>query len=365
VTVIVFSFVISRYKYFNNTQLFCMKQLKWTFLICLLANCFAANAQALIDSVQFFTDDQLIEMTLTTDIRQLQTEKKDEAYQPGSVECRFADSSVIKEDIRLYARGKFRRENCTIPPIMLNFHNPTSPKLNQLGKLKLVIGCGSRSEDEQLILKEYLCYKIYNLLEEKSFRVRLLKVNYRDSKGKMKPFTQYAFLLEDDSELARRNNCVKGEEKIAHTESTQRSTMTMVAAFEYMISNGDWSVPVGHNIKLIYEKKSERLVPYPVPYDFDHSGFVNAGYALPNELLGTEKVTERAYRGFPRTMEELQTTFEIFKKQKENIYSVIRNFTLLKERTRNEAIEYLEGFYRTINDRREVQSVFIDNARTN
>ena len=341
-----------------------MKQVKWMLVACLLANSFLINAQAPIDSVKLFTDDQLIEMTLTTDIRQLQTEKKEEAYQPASIECRFPDSSVIKEDIRLYARGKFRRENCTIPPIMLNFHNPAS-KLNQLGKLKLVIGCGSRADDEQLILKEYLCYKIYNLLEEKSFRVRLLKVNYRDSKGKMKPFSQYAFLLEDDSELAHRNNCVKGDEKIAHTESTHRSTMTTVAVFEYLISNGDWSVPVGHNIKLIYGKINDQVAPYPVPYDFDHSGFVNAGYALPNELLGTEKVTERVYRGFPRTMEELQTVFEVYKKQKENIISVIRNFTLLKERARNEAITYLEEFYQTINDRRKIQDIFIDNARRN
>ncbi|MEP6700488.1 MAG: hypothetical protein ABJA85_04205, partial [Bacteroidota bacterium] len=134
--------------------------------------------------------------------------------------------------------------------------------------------------------------------------------------------------------------------------------------FEYMISNGDWSVPNNHNTKLIYEKNIPAALPYVVPYDFDHSGFVNAGYALPNELLGTETVTERVYRGFPRSMEELESVFDSFRKQKEKIYSLIMSFSLLKERTRKEAVEYLEDFYKTINNKGQVKSIFIDNART-
>ena len=248
---------------------------------------------------------------------------------------------------------------------MLNFHNTTSPNLNQLGKLKLVIGCGSGSNDEELLLKEYLCYKIYNLLEEKSYRARLVHVNYNDIKNKIKPFTQYAFMIEDISDLAKRTNCIKKAEQVVLTESTDRSTMTMVAVFEYMISNGDWSVPGNHNAKLIWNKENKAAPPYVVPYDFDHSGLVNAGYATPNELLGTETVKERAYRGFPRTMEELQTTFAVYKKQKDAIYTMIRNFTLLKDRTRKEIIDYLDDFYKTIGNNREVQSIFIDNARKN
>ena len=343
-----------------------MNKIKWLAVSCfLLINIFSVQAQnSPVDSIKFFTDEGLIEMTLTTDIKKLQTEKKLEAYQDASVVMRFPDSTIINEGIRLYARGHFRRENCTIPPIMLNFRNPTSPKLSKLGKLKLVIGCGNATDDEQLILKEYLAYKIYNLLEEKSFRVRLLKVNYNDSRSKMKSFSQYAFIIEDDADMAKRNKCVKKDDQQWQTESTDRSTMTMVGIFEYMISNGDWSVPNNHNTKLIFEKANIGALPHVVPYDFDHSGFVNAGYALPNELLGTETVTERVYRGFPRTMEELQATFEIYRKQKDAITSRIMNFTLLKERARKELATYLEEFYKTINDRRKVQSIFIDNART-
>jgi hypothetical protein len=340
-----------------------MKKIKWLFLLCLTANSFIVQAQP-VDSVKFFTDEAIVEMTLTTDIVKMQKEKGEDIFQPATVSLRFPDNTVIQEPITVAPRGHFRRENCNIPPIMVDFSTITSPRLSTLGKLKLVIGCGTNGNDEQLLLKEYLIYKIYNLLEEKSFRVRLMKVNYTDTRGKVKPFSQYAFLIEDDKELAARNNCIKKAKAQYQTESTDRELMTKVGIFEYMISNGDWSVPNNHNIRLIYDKQNAAALPYAVPYDFDHSGFVNAGYALPNELLGTESVTERVYRAFPRKMEELQTTLDIFRNKKNDIFSLINNFALLPARTKKELTGYLDEFYSTINNKKQVQNIFIDNART-
>ncbi len=339
-----------------------MKKIIWILPLLLLGSHFT-TAQP-IDSVKFFSDEQLIDLSLTTDIKALQAEKRLDVFQDADFTMRFPDSSAVSGKIAVGARGHFRRDYCTIPPLMLNFRGPGGGKLSSLGKLKLVIGCGNKSEDEQLILKEYLVYKIYNLLEEKSFRVRLIRVTYNDSRSKMRSYTQYAFLVEDDNDMARRNGCIKKEKAQVLTESTNRDMMTMVAVFEYMISNGDWSVPNNHNTKLIYEKNIPAALPYVVPYDFDHSGFVNAGYALPNELLGTETVTERVYRGFPREMEELESVFAEFRQKKEKIYALIMNFAPLKERTRKDAVDYLEEFYKTINNKAQVKSIFIDNART-
>jgi len=230
---------------------------KWLACLCMVIVSLSSRAQMAIDSLKFFAEDSPLEFTLSTDIKKLQGEKKLNVYQPANVSLKFADGNTITEDIRLCARGHFRREYCTIPPILLNFHNATSPQLNSLGKLKLVIGCGNSGEDEQLIFKEYLIYKMYNLIEEKSFRARLIKVNYADSKSKVKPFSQYAFMIEDDDDMATRNNCIKKEKELKmQTESTDRTTMTKVAVFEYFISNTDWSVPGNHNIKLIYSKSN-------------------------------------------------------------------------------------------------------------
>ena len=346
-----------------------MKKIKYALFALLLVSSLGVKAQTSpIDSIKFFTDERLIDITLTTDIRDLQSEKGDEVYKDAMVSCRFPDSTVIDEKIRVAARGHYRRNYCNIPPLLLNFHNATSPRLSSLGKLKLVIGCGSNSDDEQLVLKEYLVYKIYSLLEGKSFRVRLVRVNYRDTRNKIKPFSQYAFFMEDDKDMARRNSCEKRDKVQFQTESTDRDMMTKVALFQYMISNGDWSVPVNHNIKLIYVK-NKQTVPLAVPYDFDHSGFVNADYALPPELFterfGVEKVTERVYWGFPRTMNELQAAFKLFNDKKNAITSLITNFQLLSSRTRKGAIDFINEFYKIINDKNQVQTTFIDKARKN
>lgn len=343
-----------------------MKKAKIFFII--LFVCFVPalhSAAQAVDSLKFFTDEGIIETTLTADIRALQTQKEGtEIFQPATISMKMTDGAVITEDITVSPRGKFRRGYCRIPPMMLNFRNAAAPKLSSLGKLKLVIGCGSSAGDEELLLKEFLVYKIYNLLTEKSFRVRLMKTTYNDTKGKIKPFTQYSFLIEDDGDMARRNSCRKKDHGQYLTESTDRETMTMVAIFEYMIGNTDWSVPNNHNIKLIFSRTNETYPPFAVPYDFDYCGLVDASYAVPNELIGTEKVTERVYRGFPRRMEEVQATLDIFRAKKEAILSQVRNFALLNDRIRSGMVKYLEEFFSMIESKNQVQSAFIDNARS-
>jgi len=337
---------------------------KLLFVSSLILSTSFLKAQA-IDSICFFTDETVIEMTLSTDIKGLQNQKGDDIFQDGTVTMKFPDSSVITENVKVGARGKFRRNYCRIPPIMLNFRTPDgSSRFQSLGKLKLVIGCGIKPADEELVLKEYLVYKLFNLLEDKSFRVRLLKTNYVDSKNRNKPFSQFSFLIEDDGDMARRNNCKKKEHGQYLTEATDRNTMTMVAIFEYMISNTDWSVPNNHNVKLIFDRENEAAPPHAVPYDFDYCGLVDASYAIPHEIIGTEKVTERVYRGFPRTVEEIQITLDIFRQKKAAIYSVINDFKLLGAKTKKTMTDFLDEFFELIENKNRVKSVFVDNART-
>lgn len=317
-----------------------------------------------VDSIKFFTDSEVIEMTLTTDLKGLQAQKGQDQFQPATISLKFSESNIITEAVQAGARGKFRRNYCRIPPIMINFRNENpASKLNSFGKLKLVIGCSAGSGDEELLLKEYLVYKIYNLLEDKSFRVRLLKVTYNDTRNRIKTFTQHAFLIEDDADMARRNNCRKKEHGQILTESTNRETMTTVALFEYMIGNTDWSVPNNHNIKLIFDRNEENQVPYPVPYDFDYCGLVNAAYAVPNEIIGTEKVTERVYRGFPRSIEEIQARLGVFRAKKNDIIAVISNFSMLNEKVKKAMVDYLNEFFELIEKPGTVKDIFVDNAR--
>jgi hypothetical protein len=132
-----------------------------------------------------------------------------------------------------------------------------------------------------------------------------------------------------------------------------------------MIGNTDWAVRNNHNIRLISSRadSTANKPPYAVPYDFDYSGLVNTDYAVPTPELGIENVTERLYRGYPRTMQELQNVLLVFNEQKEKIFSLINNFEPLSAKNKNEMVDYLDEFYKTISNPRLVQSEFIDKAR--
>ncbi|MBS1529859.1 MAG: hypothetical protein JSU01_06100 [Bacteroidetes bacterium] len=243
------------------------------------------------------------------------------------------------------------------------FKNHPNTTFYKLKSLKLVSSCMTNEQDDQNVLKEYMCYKIYNLMTDKSFRVRLLNLTYIDSSGKKKPLTRHAFLIEDVKQVAKRNDCSDWSDRKLPTESTDRRQMTMVAIFEYMIANTDWSVPVNHNIRLIHSKTDSLSRPYVVPYDFDFSGLVNTSYAAPDEQLGIESVRDRVYRGFPRTMDELNDVLAIFKQQKDNVYAAINNFSLFTPATKKEMTKYLDQFYDTISNASKVQRTFITDAR--
>jgi hypothetical protein len=251
-----------------------------------------------------------------------------------------------------------------VPSLMLNFESVKGNSLEKLEKLKMVSSCRLGKEFDQLVLKEYLTYKIFNLLTDTSYRVRLMQVFFNDTEGKRKPYSSWGFLIEDVDDMAKRNQCREIEVKKLHTELTDRKYMTLVAMFQYMIGNTDWSVPGDHNIKLIQKRDSANSKPLAVPYDFDYCGLVNANYAVPPEELGIASVRDRLYRGFPRNMAEIEETAKIFRDKKPQIVSLIQGMEALEKREKDDMVKYLEDFYRVISDPKQMQREFIDNARS-
>jgi hypothetical protein len=129
-----------------------------------------------------------------------------------------------------------------------------------------------------------------------------------------------------------------------------------------MVGNTDWAVGNYHNIKLMVPKTDTLGRPYPVPYDFDYTGLVNAPYAVPAEGLDIPNVTERYYMGYPRSIEELQSIVDVFKEKKETIFLTINNFPWLNDKVKKEMRRYLEGFYDLTDSKNAIKSAFIDRA---
>jgi hypothetical protein len=343
-----------------------MQKRLWILLVLTTFCGIASPAQTKkINRNDFFSNENPIEITLSTNIKSLRTASKNPSFQPAAITFRFPDSSMIHEQILVRRRGQYRNQNCYLASLSLNFKTPGSPLLSPLKKLKWVSGCNKSSDGETFLLKEYLVYKIYNLITPMSFRVRLLKATYRDTTGKVKPYSQYAFLIEDIDDLAKRNKCVEKKGIPFPTEMINRSQMTMVAMFEYMIGNTDWAIPAYHNIKLMVPKKDTLSKPYAIPYDFDYCGFVNPPYAVPPEHLGIHAVTERLYRGFPRNIEEQEAAAAVFNREEPQIIALVNQFDLLGKREKMEILDFLDAFFKVIKNKDEIKAELIDKARTN
>ena len=315
-----------------------------------------------VNSQQFFLDDSIINATITTDLKQLRAQKRRPVWQLANIVMRFSDTTIISEQIRIEQRGVDRKANCDLAALMVNFNNKTSPLLSPLKKLKLVSSCNTGNTNEEYLLKEFLVYKIYNLLSVMSFRVRLLHITYIDSGEKMKSFSQFGFLIEDIKDMAERNNCIEIKNKPFADEALNKYQITFVSIFQYMIGNTDWAVGNYHNIKLIVPKNDTLARPYPVPYDFDYCGLVNTHYAVPDKRANIINVTERFYMGHARTMDELQLILNVFREKKESVNLEIKKFTFLNEKVIKNITRYINQFYDIINSKSAIRTAFINNA---
>lgn len=315
-----------------------------------------------------FESEEVLRFTLTTDFKSLVKDKGEDTEKfPAILSLQHEDGSVEDIDLKVEVRGNFRKKHCSFPPIRLDF--PKNDILNTLfageNKLKLVTPCRTNADIyEQYILKEYLTYKIYNLLSDYSFRVRLVRVNYMDTGEKYDPVERYGFLIEDEDNLAKRHGSRIIEAQNVHPNRTKSEVTNVLSIFEYMIGNTDWSIPNLHNVKLMMDTIPGKL-PIAVPYDFDWCGIVNAPYAKPNPMFETSSVRQRVYRGFCVPNEEFQAAVNVFNSQKDNIYQLLQNFELLNEKEKEKCFKYMEDFFDILSDPSSIEREIIAYCRTN
>ncbi|WP_372751642.1 hypothetical protein [Labilibaculum sp.] len=321
---------------------------------------------SLYQAPQLFESDTLIEISITTDLKTLIKDVgRKNKYHTGRLSYRLGDS-IVSMLVRLKTRGNFRKDRsiCSFPPLHIKFSKSDSnySLFHDVSKLKIVTHCQNRNPHyEQMLIQEYLIYKAYNILTPESFRVRLVKINYKDSEDNLNTLSRYAFFIENYKKMAERNGKITRYDKRVHQDYTIINKITKLAIFQYMIGNTDWGVPTLHNIKLISKTPNSRLIA--VPYDFDWASLVNAPYATPNEKLDIKSIHERLYRGYKRTSEELESIFIEFRLKKEMLYDLYTNCTYLNDDEKERVLNYFDEFYETINNPKLVKMEFINRAR--
>lgn len=298
----------------------------------------------------------MLKFTLVVNYQRLLKDRGDERqYHTATLSYADGAGTAVHMPLRVMVRGNRRRDAnvCRFPPLMLNLIRKKMPKgsiFEGQNKLKLVTHCIG----DEFVLREYLVYKVYNILAEESFRVRLCQVTYEDSTGRRKEEVRYAFLIEDDKAMAKRTNMklIPGKRVIGMDHMEQKA-MARLALFQYMIGNTDWSVPYRHNIDLL--APDSLSAPTPVPFDFDYAGIVGTPYASPPPELGLNSVKQRLYRAysFPENVHrEVVNTFNSYRTP---IYAVYRQCEPLSKAGLRQSLSYLDSFYEIINHPRKFE----------
>lgn len=322
-----------------------------------------------------FASHELMEIKLALDIKAIQKDIGDKrSYHNARFSYKNPEQKgqEFEMPVQVKARGNFRRNPkiCDFPPIMLKFSNDhiKDSLFHGQKKMKLVTYCKKNIKAfEDYVLKEYLTYRIYNVLTDKSFKVRLVQVSYEDSgKKKSKPIIRYGILIENDNMMAGRLNgkIIKNKnKKNAMNVFTRidRNQRLIHAVFQFMVGHTDWSLPAEHNVELVEEKGTNNVIP--VPYDFDLAGLVNTHYAKPSPQLKIRSVRDRLYRGYCAPLAELEPVFELYRSKKKDIYALVDGFQYLRDKQREKVRSYLDGFYKILDDPNLIKKSFQDDCR--
>jgi hypothetical protein len=285
----------------------------------------------------------------------------------------------LAAQIRTRGLARLRKDVCAFPPLGLNFDRDdkglaTSVFAGQ-NRLKLVDHCQDSGENEQYLLQEYLAYRVSNLLSEKSFRVRLARVRYVNTEHPKDTIIKPAFLIENQDRMAERNGWRLVEVSVVPPDAVDPAYLAMVELFEYFVGNPDWSAfgkgpgeeECCHNTQPIGNQA--RGPVFPVPYDFDITGIVNPRYGdrvfVPEERgLGITRIRQRVYRGLCASAPHLPAAIQLFNDKKDAIYALYRGQEGLSSGALDRSIEYIDAFYKTINDPKAVDREITKKCRS-
>ena len=315
-----------------------------------------------------FDSHDMLTVRIEAPFKTLMKEQPDKEYLDGTFSYTDSAGKEHTLDLKLRTRGRYRRQKktCNFSPIRLNFRKKQVEGTEFAGqdKLKLVTHCQTRKKNfEQLVLREYLAYRILQTLTDKSFGARLMRITYVYTDDKGDSITKYGFLIEDEDDLGDRLGMSAAKVRGIKAKELDPQRANLVSVFEYLIANTDFSLILGpantsccHNAVLF----SVDGPPYTsIPYDFDFSGIVNAPYAEPNPRFSIRSVKTRLYRGRCMNNELLDSTFAYFIEKEAEIRNLVTELEGLDDRNRKNVNKFLDGFYENISDPKTKERKFI------
>ena len=324
-----------------------------------------AKRRAESEALPLFSSEAPVEFTLAADFKAINKDRdpKSRTLYPATLKVNGEDGAVKELPIQIRARGHSRRmaRTCDYVPLRLEFQNKPLARGTVFARqeaLKLVVQCAGGGDYRQYLLKEYLAYKIFNVVTpQRSFRVRLATINYVDKAGKAAG-TRHGMLLEDEGDVARRMEGRIVELPRLMFKDVDMDTLMPMMIFEYMIGNTDYSIYALHNVRVV-QRPDKTL--HPIPYDLDVTGLVNPPYGIPARGLMLKSVTDRMYRGPCRKPQELVDPYVAnFLAKKDAVKALPDSIPGLDRIARDEVKGFINSFYSSIDSSNDVKGLFVN-----
>lgn len=299
-------------------------------------------------SFGLFESEDMLNISLRFDIARYMDEKPSDEQLNALITFHLNGTDSLHKRISLRSRGHYRNRICDFPPLMLNFKGTDFgySDLDDMKNVKLVSHCMPDEKFENYILKEYLAYKLFNIISDYSFRVRLLKLDYIDINYDTLYISKHGFLIEPVSAMKKRFGMQEIEDSIINPDIVDVNNLLRVSLYQYLIANSDWNISLIHNLKVFSSAEETENMAIAVPYDFDFTGWVNTDYAVAMTSVGLEEITDRAFFGPCNSMQEYKQILNEFLLYKEVFIELIKDFKYLKGSERRELIAYIRSFYK-------------------
>ena len=315
-----------------------------------------------------FQSDAILPVELSYTIRDLKKETNDSTYIDSQLKY-FENDQWRTMDVELRVRGNFRLKTCYFPPLKIKIKK--GERKNTIfeddKKLKVVMPCLNGSGNNDNVVKEFLAYKIYEIICPYHFNTRLIDVKLVEQlKNRTREHEVKGFLIEDIDNVMERHGGKEVTRKV-HPLAQDALNSIRNELFQYMIGNTDFSTAYSHNQKLMYLEGPI----IPIPYDFDLCGLVDPSYGVVSQVgkdpLPIDKVTDRYYRGFNRGDEYFKKVREEFLDKKSDIFEMMNQYKTYfeNERTFDKAREFLVQFYAILHDEQSYERQIVSRARDN
>lgn len=315
-----------------------------------------------------FADHSVLELSLSLDFEALcrPNREPDCDYVPTALGYVSPAGEERAIPVQVLVRGgwRARRDHCDVPPLFVKFTTESVDNTPFAGQtmLPLTTHCRNRAgsfggantrEYEQYVLREYLGYRLYQLFTEQSLRTRLVRISYSSPDSPDREVRRYAFFTEHFDELASRNGARRLPHGSFDHQLVDLAALDRVSLFSFMIGNTDLSIPRERNILLL---EGEYGLQYPVPYDLDMSGLVEAEYSGVSPRLDFRNPRQRYYLGFCHPLPDFAALFAEFQAQRDAALLLVGQIPGLNRASLKSSRVYLEDFFDLIAspaDRRE------------